>query len=215
MDISLKRIVAYLIDIFIVTLIAGAISSIRILNPYYSDYEKTLTRYNELVEKTDVDKNEVININHDIYKYRTYQTIISVSSLILYFGVFQYSTKGQTIGKRLLKLRIVSNNKKKLNIGNYILRIIILNNIIFTILAFLGVYVLDNNVFYYATLIIGGIQSIILSINILMIVLRRDRRGLHDILSNTTVENVSLDDEIEVIEDERPTKSKANNKKKK
>jgi len=210
MDISLKRILAYLIDIFIITLLASAISSIKILNPYYNEYNKTLTKYTEIMDNEDVDKNEIININYDIFNYKSYQTIISVSALILYFGVFAYSTKGQTIGKKLLKLRVVSNNDKKNNIGHYILRIMILNNIFLTLLALLLMFVLDKNGFYYATLIIGGLQSIILSINILMIVLRKDRRGLHDIVSNTKVINEKDEAEIEEIEDKRSIKNKAN-----
>ena len=36
-----------------------------------------------------------------------------------YFGIIQYFLKGQTIGKKILKLKVISASTKKINILNY------------------------------------------------------------------------------------------------
>ena len=150
--------------------------------------------------------------------------------LLLYFALLQWALKGQTIGKKIMKIKVVANREdKKLNIGNYILRSLILNNIIFTIVLIVGVYLFKEDGYYNLSMIVSYLQLLVMSIIMLMIVLRKDFRGLHDIVAGTKVIDVSPnalvdkkeDDEEKVtIEDkentkEKETKKSKNNKKKK
>ena len=129
-----------------------------------------------------------------------------------------------------MKIKVVANREdKKLNIGNYILRSLILNNIIFTIVLIVGVYLFKEDGYYNLSMIVSYLQLLVMSIIMLMIVLRKDFRGLHDIVAGTKVIDVSPnalvdkkeDDEekvtIEAKENtkEKETKKSKNNKKKK
>lgn len=220
MDTCLKRIVAYIIDILIVTVVVSAISMIPRIDPYKKNYEKAYNEYLDIVSdaqnENSVDyKDRIIELNYDIYKYRVVSNILSVISLVGYFGILQMVMNGQTVGKKVLKIKVVGNNGKKLNFGNYFLRTLILNNIFFTVINMIAVYILKGSNFYYFTYIVNMLQSTIYMILIIMMVLRKDNRGLHDLLAGTKVIDVGSED-VTIIEEKKETiKEKAERKSKK
>ena len=157
----MKRVCAYMIDLFIVMILASLVSSIPLLNKkmdkyqktyseyedkynIYSDYIKLLDEdyedkeiteeeYNKLIENetykeiiiTKYEDSKItsgeykkivekINSEFDLVaKDYTYilgkegisNSIITLVCTLLYFGVAQYFLKGQTVGKKLLKLK--------------------------------------------------------------------------------------------------------------
>ena len=215
MDLSLKRIIGYLLDIVLVTLVATVISNIKIINPYHEKYMEVYEKYEEIVKNDDVkvDNEEIININYQIYKYKTISNSISIVCLLLYFGLFEYLADGETLGQKAMKIKIVhKDSKKRGRVWNYLIRIIILNNIIFTIIAMGLVFLLDANKFYYSSYVISLIQSAVLLVNIIMIIMRKDHRGLHDMLSNTIVVSNNIDVTEDKIEEVKPKKESIKDK---
>jgi len=69
----------------------------------------------------------------------------------------------------------------------YIIRMIILNNIIFKILIISGIFLLNISSFYWYSTTFSLIQSSIEVIIFMMIVLRKDARGIHDFIAKTKV----------------------------
>ncbi len=209
MDISLKRIIAYILDILLVTLVATLISQVKFINPNLDKYMETYDEYRELIKETESpDTEKIMQMNYDIYRYRTVNSAISVVCLVLYFGLYEFARDGRTLGQKAMKLKIVrKNDHKRASFINYATRIVILNNILFTMIAMVLVYLLNPKSFYYAAYVISLFQSGILLLNVVMIVMRNDRRGLHDMLSNTIV--VPEDEELESDElvEEKPKKT--------
>ena len=210
MDTSLKRIIAYLIDILLVSIVVTPFINIKAINPNIDDYNKYYEEYTQLIEDAnngDIDtsseeyKNEIIDLNYKIAEYKVINSSISVVSLIIYFVIIQYFLKGQTVGKKILKLKVVSNKDKELNIGNYFVRSLILNNIIFSIILIIGVYIFKPNSYYNLSMVVSYLQLLVMSVIILMVVLRKDNRGLHDIIAGTKV--ISLEPVIseEIVDD--------------
>ncbi len=188
MDISIKRIVAFAIDIVIVSLVLVILTSVFSIDPYYDKYQSTYDEYSELVKKeSDVSKDELINLNYDLYKYRTVNNGLSIVILVLYFGVLQMLMKGQTLGKKMMNIKVVSNKDKNLHFGNYLVRCVILNNIIFLLSTIILVYVTSGKPFYYAVYIISLMESLLYMINIFFIVFKSDNRGIHDMIAGTKV----------------------------
>ncbi len=203
MDISLKRITAFVIDIVIVTLIYAAINLLPI-DPYRDEYKSAYDKYTELVKENqdgsaDIEE-ELISLNYDVYKYKTYSSLISVGVFILYFGVLQFLLKGQTFGKKLMKIKVVSSNEKDVSIFRYILRIIVLNNIWLSLINTGAVYVCKGIKFYYVTYVISMISFLLYMMNIIMIMFRKDSRGLHDFVASTKVIDVKSTSSEEVEE---------------
>ena len=194
MDISLKRILAYVIDTIFIVLITTLINNISFINPKLNDYNKHYDEYIKIQEdykNKEIDKDkyniEIKEYNYILTKEGLISSIITISSLIIYFGILPYFLKGQTLGKKALHIKIVSNTDKQLNIGQYLLRMVILNNIIFRIVNVSGVYFLNKNSFYIYSSVISYIESLIETIIIFMVILRKDNRGLHDMISGTKV----------------------------
>lgn len=205
MDTSLKRIIAFVIDIVIVSLVVSLINLLP-LDPYKDKYKDSYEKYNEVVQKsTEDDKNdykdEIIELNYEVYKYRTYSSMFSATALILYFGVLPLVMNGQTLGKKIMKLRVVSNNEKKLNFWKYLIRIVILNNIWLSLINVGAVYVVSGVKFYYVTYVISMLSSLIYMLNLIMVMFRKDNRGLHDMVAGTKVILVSNDVVVESVEE--------------
>lgn len=205
MDTSLKRIIAFVIDIVIVSLVVSLINLLP-LDPYKDKYKDTYEKYNEVVQKSTEDekndyKDEIIELNYEVYKYRTYSSMFSATALILYFGVLPLVMNGQTLGKKIMKLRVVSNNEKKLNFWKYLIRIVILNNIWLSLINIGAVYVVNGVKFYYVTYVISMLSSLIYMLNLIMVMFRKDNRGLHDMVAGTKVIEVSNDVVVESVEE--------------
>ena len=243
MDIVLKRVMAYIIDVLIFSIVLTPIINWSVINPYIDEYTENYSEYTELVEQanageidteTDEYKDKIVDLNYNINKYKVISSSISVAGFLLYFAVLQWALKGQTIGKKIMKIRVVANKEdKKLNVGNYILRSLILNNIIFSIILIIGVYIFKAPGYYTLSMVVSYLQLLVMSLIMLMVVLRKDYRGLHDFVAWTKVidlavpvqDETSLEKEeveekqvIEVkeyVKDEDEKKVSTNNKNKK
>lgn len=216
MKIMIKRFIAYVIDILLVTLIASLLTSNALINKDYKKYMDTYEEYEKVVDKYEEDKETLeeileyetiteeeyntkleelnnsfneynIDYNYKLIKYSIISTIISILLTLLYFVVIQYYFNGKTLGKRIMNLRVVSNNDKKLNIFNYLFRSLILNSVLINILNIIMVIVLSKNNYLIYNEIIYVINYVIELSIIFMISFTKDNRGLHDYISNTKV----------------------------
>lgn len=197
MDIVLKRVMAYIIDVLIFSIVLTPIINWSVINPYIDEYTENYSEYTEFIEQanageidteTDEYKDKIVDLNYNINKYKVISSSISVVGFILYFAVLQWALKGQTIGKKIMKIRVVANKEdKKLNVGNYILRSLILNNIIFSIILIIGVYIFKAPGYYTLSMVVSYLQLLVMSLIMLMVVLRKDFRGLHDFVAGTKV----------------------------
>lgn len=207
-----KRIGAYILDVFIVTAIVTLLSYVPFLNPSRVQYSE---KYNELMNvyeqytKNEISESEYneayIPISYELYRLNTSYIIIDLVIVILYFGIAPFIFKGQTLGKKIMQIKIVSNNDKPLTIVNYLLRMVVLNNVLITIALLSIVYLMsvDNYAGIYQNVNLVG--YIITYISLFMIMVRRDGRGLHDFVANTKVvlTNEEIKRKLDAIEEEQ------------
>lgn len=186
----LKRILAYFIDMLIVTLTASMLANISYLNPKLDEYNKIYKDYTMVYEKykdseiTLEEYNELLlDYSYELEKNNIFTVIISISTIIAYFAIFQKFNNGQTLGKRIMKIKIVNN----LSLFKYLLRTIILYNILFNLLKIVFIltiskenYLLASNILYVAALVVETTTLILINI-------RKDNRGLHDLIVNSKV----------------------------
>ena len=233
---NLKRIIAYMLDMFLVTAIVFALTNIKQINVQltkhnkaskeYSEivkkYEKEEAKFNKIKKQYDKDKikkseykkaekklesykkeyaENIKKYNYELTMNSVFPTVMSMCVVILYFGILQYFMNGQTLGKKLMKIRVVKNKEGKLNIVNFILRCIILNGVIANIIIVIFVKVLSVNDFYNASYIVSNMQSIIELIILIMIFMTADNRGLHDYIANTKI--VEIDSSGNIVEEQK------------
>lgn len=211
MDKSIKRIFAYLIDFFLISFIASVlISLVNYNNPIenvdYEEYSQLVKDYSEnKISDEDYEK-AVVEFNYKFGKANAVLNIATTVLIIGYFGIYQVMANGQTLGKRLLKLKVIGHNNTKFTYGKALLRTIILNNIIFRIIVIIGIYFMNASQYNTFSYVISICESIIEVAIFIMILLRQDGRGLHDMLAQTEVIDLKVKEEIKDTVNEKNPK---------
>ena len=197
-----KRISAFLIDIFFIFIVINLVTQIKFINPTYDKYIENYNNYSELFEEFQEEKinyDEFLlkydKIYYNISKYSVSYNVVIILVLLLYFGVFQKYNNGQTLGKKIMKLRVVSNTFDNVSLIKYLIRTlpiyyIYIGGIIPLIINSFLVFILSANNYMVVTNIINYIFLFISIISFVMIIVRKDNRGLHDMLVNTKVEYI-------------------------
>jgi uncharacterized RDD family membrane protein YckC len=154
---------------------------------YMKEYEQIQTDFIE--EKIDSEEyfNKSMDVVYDIDYSNVFSMITEVVLIILYFIVFQFYNKGQTFGKKLMKLRVVSTKGDNLTLNQVAYRALIINSILINILILGSLLFLGRDYYYYASLVLQVIGSIIIVVTLMMIFFRKDGRGLHDVIAGTKV----------------------------
>lgn len=184
------RLTAYIIDVIIISLITSIIfTSIPTNN---KELEKQLSSLQDEVLSNNITYEEFVDEYQDLYyknkKDTMTQSAITLTITIAYFVIFQYMNKGQTIGKKLLHLRVVDNNTEKpLSIFKGLIRSLLIWNILSGTLGIVLIYILNKESYITSYLIISSLESIFIFITAMLTLYRKDNRGLHDIIINSKV----------------------------
>lgn len=185
------RLIAYIIDILIISFV---LSGILMFVPKSDNYEKYLEEYEKIQtdfmeEKITTDEyiNYSIEVVHDLDYSNVLSMILETVIIIMYFVVFQCYNKGQTIGKKLMHIRVVSNDSEELNINHYIIRSIIINSLLLDILIIGMVLFMNKEIYYYSSFGLQGVQTILLIVSAFMMMYQKDGRGIQDYVAHTKV----------------------------
>ena len=199
----LQRVIAYVVDILVVSIFATCISNVRVINFQFKDYnkvydsylkeneeykgfvkkikecykdkkisekeveslEKEYKEYSSLVKAkyednkiSEKEYNRILSQAEDQYedsykdyyyqikKYSIVTNLIYVAVILLYFVGFQALT-GQTLGKKLMKLKVASTKGDgKVKPMQYFIRALILYNTIFYFIEILVVLSATTNI---------------------------------------------------------------------
>ncbi len=113
--------------------------------------------------------------------------VIYIVICLLYFVLFQGFTGGQTLGKKITHLRVVSTNGQDLSYQQLFIRTLFLYDIVF-LLTMTFTWVIIPVKYYSIVIQLLSIGSTALMFIIYcMICLRKDKKGLHDLVSHTQV----------------------------
>ena len=207
---TFKRVCAYIIDIAVVAFIFMLFSKIELLNPNAEEYDKVYDEFTTYVEKNSTTSDGLKNImSGDEYKNFSYRlaklqipnSILNIVITFGYFVVFQYLNKGQTIGKRLMKIRVKSKNGKRASFVQILVRSLLINEIIASIILVIFISTMSQSMYLQANRIVELIDMLIVYGSLGFIMFRPDACGLHDLLMNTVV----VSDQKEVSEEKEET----------
>lgn len=201
------RISAFLVDIFFVVVLTVLIGNVSFLNPglYTSDdaYTKYMEVYDELL--TNVNTTDEVKINEindkmkvvvkDYEKSNKFIYLYYLIFTFIYFVIFQWWNKGQTLGKKLFKLKVVDDNEENPNIFKYILRTLFngsslimgVNFILLVRLIFLFIGGISTNTFYNIYLGTQYAAYIFELVFIVVYLVNKKNKGLDDIIAGTKV----------------------------
>ena len=188
----IKRLGALIIDVLLLSLIANLISGIFI------DEKDTKKLSNEEIQLLNDYSNNVIDsetllenansINYESSKLLIPYTIIYLFLSILYFVMYQKQSE-QTLGKKLLRIKIESEGDD-LTMNQMVIRGLIINGILFNIIELSLLLFLPKALYLNAYSSIELVKYSLYIVIAFMVMFRKDRRGLHDIICHTKVVNV-------------------------
>ena len=161
-----------------------------IMEKYYADKKITKSEFNKINKSIDnaymkTYKKEYYNVEKNSICY----FVIYLVTTLAYFIGFNYYTSGQTLGKKVFRLRIVSSKEEaqKVSLLSYFIRALLLYQPLYYMVKLVGVFTLNSNNYYQVTSVFYDIQYYLEFIIILTVMIRMDGRGLHDLLASTRV----------------------------
>lgn len=186
-----QRFIAFLLDIFILSSIASLISypfldakSIDKLNKNSSEVIEKYTT-GEIDMDTYVD--EVKGISYQLSQKQGVVSLVTLFLAVLYFIVYQYYNNGQTIGKKLMKIKVVSSTDTEITMNSFIFRSLLVNSILVDMISFAIVIFGNETAYFYGVAICGIIKYTLLLICGFMVMWSKSGMGLHDRIAHTTV----------------------------
>ncbi len=186
-----KRVAAYIADWLIVGIIAALFGRVQVLNPHYDEYLDEYESYTETLKNSMTDaslKEELTELTYNVSKASVNLVIINLVVGTVYFVGFQFLNKGQTLGKKLLKIKMVTTEEgSSLKIYQVLLNAIIINNLLTTTLSILAISFLSKAAYIKYSSGIEMLELAFLLGSLACMIIRNDGRGLHDLLANTKV----------------------------
>lgn len=186
-----KRCISYLIDLIIIGLLLGIIMGIKEKDEKVSGLRSDLNIVTELYGNNEIKFPEYFErstmISQQIDQECVIYTIFNIVFILGYFVLIPYFWNGQTVGKKIMNIKVVSSVSEKASLVQYLIRNSICNGLGYMILILLFLYLLPNKMYFAFEAILSFIQIILVIICIFMILYRKDKKGLHDILSGTSV----------------------------
>ncbi len=186
----LQRLIAFVIDTFLIALV------VTLITAPFIDTEKEEKLSNEAVEVIQKYANQEISLEDYTAQYMNsaYQlakvsgltSIVSILVAVLYYVVYQTHTNGQTLGKKVMKIRVVSTDGD-LFYNQMIFRSMIANSILVDLIMFICLLFNSSYVYFYSTMIFEAIQYLITFISIIMIMNKNNGLAVHDKIVHTMV----------------------------
>lgn len=201
-----KRIIAYLIDILIISLLSAIISIPFSNDEEYQKVSKGLYEITNKYKKEEIKETEYLeeykNINYELTKLSVNETIVIVVVSSLYFVLYNYYKNGQTIGKKIMKLRIVSCDNDKLSINNYVIRSLVVNTTLSNLITVILILTLSKEKYLIYDSKFSTVFGLLYIICFGFAMYRSDGKGLHDLLASTIVVNDKdvVKDNVEIKE---------------
>ena len=188
------RLGCYLLDVLLIFAISSVISVF--IPSKGSDINKEITALTEKYTNGEVGSEAFINEYQDLmYKYQKenyLSTVVSVGLNFIYFVVFAYFNKGQTIAKKLMNIKVVDNKtEERPKFWQMLVRNMFIYSLLSNVIILILLFTSKNNFIYCYTLV-GGFDLMFVMITVMFVLYRKDKRGLHDMMACTKVVKESV-----------------------
>ena len=186
-----KRLVAYIIDFFILGVILFFIGFVIPTGSNVIKLNDELQTISNNFMNGDVSVITYINqysvIAYNLDREIFLSTLIDVVVSIIYFVVVPLYNNGQSIGKRFTNIRIVGADSECVSSNSLILRYLFMNGIGVSILSMCFLFVLSDFNYLIGISFLSFLQFLVVIISIFMVLYRNDERSLPDLIAGTKV----------------------------
>ncbi len=188
-----RRFLAYFIDMIIL----GIVISFSLMLFSNKNSDNLITLNNEvreineqLLEKEITSENYIYRyaeLNYQIDKMEVIDNILNSLYIILLFVYVPFLLKGQTLGMKLIKIKIVKDNGLEANLNDFLIRSILIYSLGHLFITLAVIYILPSFIYFTISSSLLFLEFLLVFISVFMILYRHDRKGMHDILTRTKV----------------------------
>lgn len=185
-----RRAGAYIIDYFIISILILIVTIFIPVTVKETEYSKDIISKTTEFAKGEITLSEYYTdyqeIAYNLAKIDFPVSIANVVIILIYFVIIPYFQNGQTFGKKILKIKVIKE-KGKLTINDLIVRTVI-NEKLLTLLVALGaVYLTQAGLYNTIVSSLNIVQGGLIIASIGMIIFRKDKLGLQDMITKTRV----------------------------
>lgn len=185
-----KRLFAYLIDFALLTTIVTIINCVLPTTTKQVEINKELDSLQQNLLDGEIDNKQYFDgykkLLPELDKSNMAINVCNLVFILGYFIIIPVVNNGQTLGKKILKIKI-----EKID-GNLTIRDMIIRNFITTSLLQLMisstlVYIVNNDIYYNLSIFVSLLQILLVIITSFMIIYRKDEKGVQDLITGTQV----------------------------
>ena len=186
-----KRFFAYIIDVLIVFLIISFINMVIPVSDNVTNLNDQLMGITDSLFDGSIDLNTFVNqysvVGYNLEKEMFLFSLISVVINVLYFVVYPLYNGGQSIGKKYVGIKIVSNDDNDVSSNQLIFRYLFMNGIGSSIISLCLIFIVEDLGYTYIESILSFLQFLVAISSIFMVLYRNDKRSLPDLIAGTKV----------------------------
>ena len=148
---------------------------------------KTIEEYQN--KKIDIKTyvNRTSDISYDMAKESGLTSIITIAIAVIYYVIYQLKSNGQTLGKKIMKIKVIKQDDGELTMNDMLFRAFLSNAIIFDIVILCFTLFTSKNVYFYGVGLFQGIEYLTIFISCIMILSSNTKQAIHDKLVKTEV----------------------------
>lgn len=189
-----KRLVAYIIDFMLFTLVLTMIEYVIPVSSKKRELSDKIVEIEEKLLDGEITNQEYIKEYQTLLpEYDRENMALNICNLVFilgYFIVIPVISDGQTIGKKIMKIKIIKEKDGNLTIRDMIIRNFITTSLLQLMISSTFVYMVSSNLYFIVSLIISLLQIILVITTSFMIIYRKDKNGVQDLLTRTSVVEV-------------------------
>ena len=191
MELFFRRIEAFLLDVLI---LAIALEMLSLVFPTNNNVVKLNKEFNTITDNYlngDLEYSKYIheagNIEYLVDREQIFYNVMNVILVIIFFVFIPFLNNGSTLGKKVMKLKIVDKEGNKPNMNILIIRSLIFNSLGYLLITLAAIFIVKDYNYFILTIILSIIELLLVIISIFMILYRSDKRGVHDFIAGTKV----------------------------
>lgn len=186
-----KRLFAYIIDVLILELILSFIGIFVPVSSNVVNLQNEIYGINDNFINGSIDVstfiNQYSNVSYNIDRYMFLPNLIGVVVSVIYFIVYPLYNNGQSFGKKVMGLRIVSDNDDFVGSNSLIFRYMLMDGIGISIISMCLIFIFSDFSYILCVSLLSFFQILVVIISIFMVLYRRDFKSLPDLVAGTKV----------------------------
>lgn len=186
-----KRLLSYIIDICILSFILFIINMFIPIGSNVQNLNDELLGINNSFLNSEVGIRTYISqysgVVYSIDKEMFLSSLVSVIVSILYFVVYPLYNNGQSFGKKLNNIKIVSDNDNDVSANSLIFRYLLMDGVGVSIISMCSLFIFKDFNYLIITSILGFLQFLVVIISVFMVLYRHDFKSLPDLIAGTKV----------------------------